>query len=330
MTALALPDWTGSALRAAAALALVPLVLLTIWLWMGWSRPSFVLVLEGFQMWALAPSWVILAGALWGRSWAIAAVAGVVALSHLALCLPAATGDDVPAWVAGSPTVTVYVANVRYDNHSKPAVADEVLDADADIVILNEMTADQHDLLGEAGVFERYPTEVYAPGRPFGEMLLTRLPASEQRIEFIGGARVPAVMVTVGDTRVRVHSVHVHAPKSSAQRYLWRRNLIGIGDTLDGSSPQLYAGDFNSAPWHGPYRDLLSRGLKDAHDALGQGLSRSWTPKWPGLDLLGPLMRLDHALFTPGLFPRSVRDSVVTGSDHRAFLLTLAVRQPPT
>jgi hypothetical protein len=38
-------------------------------------------------------------------------------------------------------------------------------------------------------------------------------------------------------------------------------------------------------------------------------------------------MRLDHALFTPGVAPRKVRDVEITGSDHRGFELTVAIEQ---
>jgi endonuclease/exonuclease/phosphatase (EEP) superfamily protein YafD len=322
----------GLTVRGLAALALLPMLVVTAWIWGGFSRPSLVLVLEGFQMYLLAPAWLILVGSLVTRHWILAAVAGIVAVSHLLFCLPAATSDRAPDWASSAPTMSVYVANVRYDNPDKAAVAAEVMRADAEVVILNEMTPDQREALKAAGAWDRYPTRLYTEGRPFGEMLMTRLPADDVRVEFLGGARVPAATITIGEGRVRVFAVHVNAPKSSAQRHIWRRNLDGLGISAehDDGMPHLYAGDFNSAPWHGPYRDLLARGLTDAHDALGQGLSRSWTPKWPVVSWFGPLMRLDHAVFTPGVAPRKIVDLEVPGSDHRGFTMTMAVEQPPS
>lgn len=318
-------------LRVGALVVLAPLVVLTVWIWAGLSRPSPVLVLEGFQMYVLAPAWIVLVAALVTREWAIAALATIVAVSHLAFCLPAATADEVPTWVADAPTFSMFVANVRYDNPQKDDVARQVLAADADVVILNEMTPEQRAALQDAGVYDRYPTRMYTEGRPFGEMLLTRLTARDVFNANLGGSRVPTATVSVADASLRVYAVHVNAPKSSAQRHVWRRNLDGIGGSTEarGTMPEVYAGDFNSAPWHGPYRDLLDRGLTDAHDAMGQGLSRSWTPHLPVLDLLGPIMRLDHALFTPGVFPVSLDDVEVPGSDHRGFEITLAVEPSP-
>ena len=320
----------GWTLRGAAGVALIPMIVVTVWIWFGWSRPSPVLVLEGFQMYLLAPAWVILIATLATRQWALAVPAVFVAGSHLLFCLPAATADSVPAWASDAPTMTVFVANVRYDNARADELARDVMASNADVVVLNETTPAIRDALRAAGTSDRYPTRVHVEGRPFGETLMTRLPATDAGVEVLGGQRVPAATVSVGDRDVRVYSVHVNAPKSSAQRHIWRRNLDGIGGSAEaaGDVPHLYAGDFNSAPWHGPYRRLLARGLTDAHDALGQGLSRSWTPHPAVLSWLGPVMRLDHALFTPGLFPRSLTDVEVPGSDHRGFLLEIAVRQP--
>jgi hypothetical protein len=39
-------------------------------------------------------------------------------------------------------------------------------------------------------------------------------------------------------------------------------------------------------------------------------------------------MRIDHALITSDIAVRSIRDVIVPGSDHRGFIVTLAVAQP--
>ncbi|MFN8050185.1 MAG: endonuclease/exonuclease/phosphatase family protein [Acidimicrobiales bacterium] len=317
-------------LRLAALAALIPLLVVSVWTWRGYSRPSAMLVLEGFQMVVLAPAWVILVVGLVVRDWWIVVPAALVVVSHLRFCLPAIVPDRTPGWVASAPTLTVFCANVRYDNPRKQEIADLVTSMDADVVVLNEMTPELRRVLDAAGVPARYPTVVDSPGDVFGEMLLTRLPASGPRIDVLGASRIPAATVRVGDgpeaVKVHVHGVHVHAPKSAPKRHIWRRNLDGLGAMVEGTDdPVLFVGDFNSAPWHGPFRRLLRRGLADAHDARGRGLTRSWTPTWPALAWLGPVMRIDHALYTPHAFPTAIRDVVVPGSDHRGFLVTFAV-----
>lgn len=320
----------GVAAQALAIVVLAPMLWVSAWIWLGYSRPSAVLVLEGFQMFLLAPSWVILVAATATGRWPLAVLGGLVAGSHLCFCLPAVIRNRLPDWARDAPAVSVFVANVRYDNDRRDDVAGAVLEADADIVIVNEITPQQREALKRAGVYERYPMRLYTEGRPFGEMLMTRLPVTDERIEILGRARVPAATIRVGERDIRVYAVHVDAPKSSEKRNLWRRDLDGIGHSAEqrGDQPRLYVGDFNSAPWHGPFRRLLDRGLTDAHDALGKGLTRSWTPKWPVLAWVGAVMRLDHGLYTEGIVARSVRDVEVPGSDHRGFHLTVAVQQP--
>ena len=80
-------------------------------------------------------------------------------------------------------------------------------------------------------------------------------------------------------------------------------------------------GDFNSTRWNPPFGDLLAAGLHDAHESVGQGLSRSW----PNLGFPVPLMRLDHALVNDKVGVVSVHDVDVPGSDHIGFVTELAV-----
>ena len=81
-------------------------------------------------------------------------------------------------------------------------------------------------------------------------------------------------------------------------------------------------GDFNSTRWNPPFGELLDSGLHDAHESVGQGLSRSWPNLgWPGV----PLMRLDHALVNAEVGVVSVHDVDIPGSDHVGFVTELAV-----
>lgn len=314
--------------RLACVGALVPMVLLCVWIWFGLSRPSPVLVLEGFQMVLLAPAWAILVGALWGRHRVVAAVALFVAVSHLWFCIPAATADAEPDWVADAPTFTMFSANVLWGNPDFDAVAEAVLEHDAEVVVINEMTESAYEAMSEAGVFDRYDTEVFWRNETFGEMLLARIPVERTGIDNVGGMGVPWAVLDLDGTEATVFAIHVHAPKKQADRHLWRRNLNAIGDAVErrGAMASIFAGDFNSTLWHGPFRDLLARGLTDGHDQQGRGLTRTWRSPVVPLRWLGPIMGLDHVLVTDDAFVTAI-DSVETpGSDHRGLLSTVAVR----
>ena len=325
---IARPESAGQWVKVLGVGSLVPMVLLCVWIWLGLSRPSAVLVLEGFQMALLAPAWLVLAGALWGRQWLVAAVALFVAVSHLWFCLPAATPDGEPDWVSTAPTFTVYSANVLYDNPDFDAVAAEVLARDAEVVVINEMTDAAYDAMLAAGVFERYDTEVYWRNHTFGEMLLARIPVKDTGIDNLGGMGVPWAVLNLDGTEAKVYAVHVHAPKMRSDRHVWRRNLDAVGRALEarGATPTVFAGDFNSTLWHGPFRDLLARGLTDGHDQQGRGLTRTWRSPVVPLRWLGPIMGLDHVLVTDDAFVTGIDNVDMPGSDHRGVVATVAVR----
>lgn len=312
-----------------AAAALVPMLVLVVWIVRGWSRPSLVLVAEGFQMWALSPSWPILAGALVTRRWWLAAPAAIVAGAHLWWCARAVRRAPVPAWVATAPTFTLLAGNVLYVNERRDEVAALVMERDADVVVLNETTESLFAALDRRGASERYRTRLATPGRPFGETLMVREDVGAE-IEVVGGNWVPTSSIAIGGRAVHVMSVHVKAPKDAASRNGWRRNLTGFGDVVartrdDRAAALVLAGDFNAAPWHGPFRRLLATGVSSVHGLLGRGLSRSWTPHSRWLSWLGPLMRLDHVLVSEHLFPVALDDVSIPGSDHRGIAVTLAV-----
>lgn len=281
-------------------------------------------------MWALAPAGPLAVVAAVMGWWWWAAPAAVVAAAHLRWCLAALRVDPVPDWVAVAPTFTLFAANVLYVNPEPEAMAAAVLAVDADVVVLNETTPALREQLAAAGSRDRYPWRLSTAGRPFDETLWSRLPTTDGRIEVLGGQWVPAVTVDVGGVAVRVFAVHAKAPKRSGERQVWKRQLAAFGDEAaamaGGAVPGVWAGDFNAAPWHGPFRALLDRGLRSVHDAVGQGLSRSWTPRSAPWSWLGPLMRLDHVLVDDRVVPLSVVDVDVPGSDHRGVLVTLAVR----
>jgi len=65
---------------------------------------------------------------------------------------------------------------------------------------------------------------------------------------------------------------------------------------------------------------LLDGHWRDAHEAVGRGLSTSWST----LGLVPSFVRLDHALVDHRLVVCDVADFTVTGSDHRGFVVTIA------
>jgi endonuclease/exonuclease/phosphatase (EEP) superfamily protein YafD len=97
------------------------------------------------------------------------------------------------------------------------------------------------------------------------------------------------------------------------------------------SGPLVVAGDLNTTRFRPEFEELLTGGLTDAIDSLGQAWKPSFSLKsvWP-LGALGFVARLDQALVNDGIRALHIKNLRPRGSDHVPFLISLAVRTPPT
>ncbi len=283
---------------------------------------------QALAPWIGAAAPVALACAVLRRRRAVAVFALVASLLYIAVLAPLAVGDAIPAWADDAPTFTVFSANVNYLNDRRDDVAAAVVAADADVVVLHEMTPSQRAALTAAGVDEMYPHRLHsADAEHFGEMVLSRLDSVDLGEEWIDPFAAPAVTVTVADTPIRIYSVHLRAPHQPHELDPWVTQFDILGElATEADTEVVFAGDFNATPFHPPFRNLLDAGLTDAHQATGSGLSSSWAPLAVPEVLAGRLMRLDHSVSTSGVVPLEVVDSDVPGSDHRSLLVTYTVR----
>ena len=137
----------------------------------------------------------------------------------------------------------------------------------------------------------------------------------------VGRDRAPFVRLLMPNGSViRLGVVHATAPVNAKAVGEWTSDLAALGRLLDSTDePLLFVGDFNAARWQPAFGALLARGLTDAHEARGEGLSRSW-PSW------FPIFRLDHVLTTRQFAALSIEDMEIPGSDHVGFVVDLAVQ----
>lgn len=268
--------------------------------------------------------------AVWFGRRRLAVVAGLTTVAVCTMMVPLAVGSNA-AEGSGAATLDVYVANLRFDNPTPERAVDQALASGADVLVLIELTPAHVELFHRRGADEHYPfQELEAARDTYGTGIFSRLPLREARVEKVGGIDMPTGAVRVGDRDVEVWGVHVGAPtgEGQVQRWEWRLGqLRRFATRLDG--PTVIAGDFNAGRWHPAFRSLLERGgLRDAHEAVGRGLSSSWPMEGQGLRALGPFTRLDHALLHE-VDVVGVRDLPAAGSDHRPFVVTLAVSTDP-
>lgn len=218
--------------------------------------------------------------------------AGVVA----APALPPSSTDDGPA-EAGAVPPTLQVATFNIQEGREVAGALEVILgnpglAEADFLLLQEMDPEGTETIAEAlGMAWVYYPAGLRGGRGWGNAVLSRWPLEEdEKIvlphqAWVGGTRRIATAVTarVGDTPVRVYSVHLATPlnQSRGEREDQLRTVL---EDAAAYSHVIIGGDLNSGSL--------------AEVALAEGY------QWPTRE--GPrtvwFSRVDHVLYR-GLVP---------------------------
>ena len=292
----------------------------------GWSLPRLVAVQAMLPAVAITGG-LVASAAVVRRQWWASLLGGAVVVVGAALVLPGVVAAERPTWVAGAPTFTVFSSNLRGSNDTPADALEPALRSNADVIVLNEATARFDEALDESGLLERYPTVVRSD-RARGDVLLTRLEASDVEVEHHPDLDVPAATVHVGDRAVRVLAVHTQSPRDRYLLPTWKDGFDDLAVSINRQSDVIAVGDFNAAVGNAPLRTYINFGLVDAHEATGKGWSRSWSPGTGDSGLLTvPIMRIDHALSRGAVAPLSVTDGEIPGSDHQWLLATYAVQQ---
>jgi endonuclease/exonuclease/phosphatase (EEP) superfamily protein YafD len=255
---------------------------------------------------------------------ALALTAAGVGVALLVLAAPIAFPGHRPAVAADATRLRITFANLFRENQD-PAAAAAVMAHDADVVAVVELNPVMAThLQAEAEAAGRYRYQLAQP--TFGSeglALYSRYPIVSADIRPIGSRLGLEAELDVDGQPVRLFVVHPFPPifngRLSAE---WAMSLATIGDEATSPGPPtIVVGDFNASRWHPPFRRLLHRGLRDSHEWLGHGFSTSWPNDWP----TPPFVRLDHALVGPGVVPTAIDDIQVPGSDHRGFVVDVAV-----
>jgi endonuclease/exonuclease/phosphatase (EEP) superfamily protein YafD len=237
-------------------------------------------------------------------------------LAHLALVLPAVTGREDAG--DGAP-LRVVVANLYVLNPDPARAGRAVRALDADVVVVPELSLAGLDGLRASGLLDDLPYSVARLGaREETVGLFSRLPLADVTTRSVGGRALPRANVEVGGRQVRLVAAHP-LPPLGALTQVWRDSLLDLADEVeDLDGPTVVLGDFNADRDHEAFRAVLDAGYRDAHDAVGRGLARTWPATLP-------LLHLDHVLVDDGLRVERVREVEVPGSDHLGVVADLRV-----
>ncbi len=272
-------------------------------------------------------------GALRARDWRAAArwlaatlVVAALLFLHLSWLAPWYTGEAAqPA--AAAPRVRIMTANVLRGVTSPEDLMRTAREADADVVVLQEISSSWWKQAAGADLRRDYPHVAGVPDDPGAEepgtVVLSRRPLGRtQQVPTNGDSFV--VPVRLGERTVDLLAVH---PRNPTRIPLWLADQDTLAQSIKVRRPAVMAGDFNATFDHAQMQRYRDRGFRSADELLDSG----WSPTWPdhsrrsiGDIGLPRLIQLDHVLVWRSLTVTDVAHLELPGSDHRAVVAEIA------
>ncbi|GAB7066166.1 endonuclease/exonuclease/phosphatase family protein [Mycobacterium hodleri] len=281
----------------------------------------YVVIAAPYLMLAAPVAVVVL---VWVRRWVLAAVAALLTAVLVALQVPwfvGATPD--PASVA----VRTMTVNMLYGLAEPDAIA-RVAAADADVLMVQELTPAAARGLAAAGIDDTFPYQSL-DARPVsaGVGIYSRHPITDS-------TRIPGYQLAMVRADVRIPrvahevsllTVHLDAPWPRPISG-WQGDIAKFPATLaqvaggNGDGAVIVGGDFNSTIDMVAFRRLLTNGYQDAARQAGSGRNLTF----PSNEPYPPVLGIDHVL-TRKATATSTKTVELPGTDHRALLVTVMV-----
>jgi endonuclease/exonuclease/phosphatase (EEP) superfamily protein YafD len=288
----------------------------------AFDHGRLLLVANSLTYWIFLPEYLVLAVAIAARRYALVACASVVVLAHAVIVWPSLRGPvPVPRSAYNAPRLRIFAANVLFDNPHPEGILREIDAADADVVMLEELTTRWQRVLERASWWEEYPYRlITAHGTTSRSAILSRLPLEDTTIEFTERSPLLGATVNVGGRTVRLFNVHPAAPVFNFPR--WRVQADATNAALGHTSGRVVAaGDFNVTQFNFWMDEIAGLGLRSAHELLGRGTATTW----PNHQRLFPPVRLDHVMVSDDVTPLAIREGIGEGSDHKPVIVDLAL-----
>ncbi len=219
--------------------------------------------------------------------------------------------------------------NLYAGNRQMETLTEEIIAADADVVLVQEYTPEWEAVLARR-LYNQYPHMLRNPQTDcFGAAVFSRVPfveppRDELRLGPTGNPQL-RVVVPIGGRPVAIYNIHLLPPAGLTYYRIGREEFVDLQRALAAEKlPAIVSGDFNFTS-NSPQGVAMQRaGFRDALDAHGWGPRWTW-PTW-GLRRFIPGIRIDHIYVSPALTARESRIGDGVGSDHRPVFAEIALR----
>lgn len=288
--------------------------------WNGVGHPLLIAAV-GLMPLALLPPLVTVAGAAWqtnSPSLRLATLGSAVVYAATFVSPSAAFGCGL---TETEDQIVVLSHNTSWDLSDHDALADAVDAADPDIIVFQELHADTAAALAERPELNRYGFRANEIRRNhYGLAIWSRWEVRDAELVPVGDVPQLQAVVDTPDGPVTVRAIHLLAPLSRPRVPRWEAQLAALA-AEPVPERAMMVGDFNATIDHAQFRSLLASGWTDAHEVKGCGLDATWPD---GRREPFAILRLDHALVSPGFEVLGVELGPSAGSDH--FMVVTTVR----
>ena len=277
----------------------------------------------GALLWALAGVFTLVGAA--GR-WRLLALPCALGLA-LHLAWAAAYLPGTPPQPTAS-TLRVAALNTLYGKSDVTVAAQRLREADADVIVLLEVSDPFVETPALAGLLDQYP---YRLGRTASgkvgyddasaTLVVSRRPMTE--LAQLDSAFDQFVLRTSTVDGRDVTVLAVHPMNMVPGTALWRREAETVAAAVRDhrTDPLVVIGDLNATRENATY-PIMAAGLTDAVRQSGAG----WQPTFGGSMALPPLIAIDHALVNDQVVAHGFSTFAVPGSDHRGIVVDVSLR----
>jgi endonuclease/exonuclease/phosphatase (EEP) superfamily protein YafD len=235
----------------------------------------------------------------------------------------------------GTSAFSVITYNIKWRSSDYADTIDIILNADTDIVAIQELGTDAAARL-EDGLAGEYPYLALHPHRTgtVGQGILSRYPIVEDEVwqsEFLPASFMQQrVVIDVDSAEIVIYNLHLNHPFIGGGFNAHQRTLQ-VEDALRRIAAEqsrvILLGDLNLVDLNDDYARLREQ-LTDAYFDVGWGLG--WTFSYGGFRRLPPMARLDYIFFNSyGLDGVEARVwAAAGGSDHHPVRAQLSIFDP--
>ena len=225
-----------------------------------------------------------------------------------------------------------------------------IIDSNADIVLLQEITADyiENHL---AKFLTKYPYQYFGPLKKDGEKLvgmgiLSKFPFLQQEYVKLDNNSVMdqlRVVVEIEGHRITIYNIHTTYPRFDSlpvpifsnfsflvyDDQIRRREIVALMKMVEEEkNPVILAGDFNMNDQAMDYKLLVKSGLVDSYNHVGYGFGFTWPAnRTPSVNIRPaiPFIRVDYIFHSKDIKPITAYVMTETGSDHKPLLVNLSM-----